>query len=265
MKKLLALLLLLSFSASAAPFGSSLLLSSGPSYVPNAWSFWNSGSGINYVQLPFGVSLPSGYTGAFSLWVKFDGGDGVYNTLIGDDNASDNALIVIRSAANILTVDVTDPLSGSQFAIVASTTLTGTGWHNILASWNTDAPAHSKTGQLYIDGINTSPTFDDTASAFQVNYSYLREESLPTFLRNEQISMSEVWIAPNQYLDFSQAGSRSLFYSGGSPVSLGSAGQIPTGTSPWTYLKNPAASVGTNSGTGGNASTVGIISSVVGP
>jgi hypothetical protein len=59
--------------------------------------------------------------------------------------------------------------------------------------------------------------------------------------------MCELYLNTTQYLN-----DPTNFASGGKPISLGSNGELPTGTAPIVYLRSPYTSFNTNSGTGGN-------------
>ena len=77
-------------------------------------------------------------------------------------------------------------------------------------------------------------------------------------------SLAEVYFNIKESSYFNPSGITS-FRSGGKPVSLGASGATPTGNSPDVYLKNAAASFGTNSGTGGNLTVTGSLSDVTPP
>ena len=72
-----------------------------------------------------------------------------------------------------------------------------------------------------------------------------------------KMGLSEIWF-DTTFFDLSMSANRLKFIDvNGYPVNLGSDGSTPTGSQPILYLKNPAASVGTNSGSGGNLTANG--------
>jgi hypothetical protein len=70
--------------------------------------------------------------------------------------------------------------------------------------------------------------------------------------------ISDVWIAPGQFVDFSQQSIRRKFIdANGKPVFLGANGELPTGTSPSIFLSGDASSTGfvKNKGSAGDVLT----------
>lgn len=227
-------------------------------FVPNGLNFYNGGSGNNYLTTTSLSGVPNGPTGSISIWARFDGGDGV-PLAMKESAASGIKVLLTRSPDNNISLQVNDSTGTKHFtAIGTTTTATGTGWHNILVSWDTNHTAGNKIANLYVDSISTSPSLTDASASFTVGYA----EEICAFPRdnlNVQISLAEIWYAPNQFIDFSVSGNRALFYNAGNAVDLGSDGSTPTGLAPAVYIHNPAATAGINLGTGGNFTTVGVI------
>lgn len=218
------------------------------------YNFFNGGVGNSYLSSSSLSGVSDGFTGSMSLWVKVQ------------TNAT-NALFLTNGGAAIeiflnnigrMFMELSD---GSSFLASqqTSTPVTINAWNNFLISWNTNHTAGNKVLNIYMNGANVNTGTVDSSGAFQTTYA-----SVPTVVPSvgtsaNEIDMAQIWFAPNQFIDFSNPANVALFYNSGLPVSLGSNGQIPTGTAPAVYLKNPAASAGTNSGTGGNFTINGTI------
>lgn len=224
----------------------------GASFTPNGLNFYNGGSGNNYLIKSSLTGVSNSPLGSLSMWVRFDGGGGTlmmpFNT--GSVNflqrpASNRIVMALQNGTPFLEIDSPPGLA------------TDTSWHHILCSWDTNHAAGAKLGNLYFDDVNVGSN-TDISSAFTVDYT-TASTYMPDNSQNDQISMSEIWFAPGQYIDFTNAANRARFSSGSSPISLGSDGSLPTGTAPAVYLHNAAATAGTNSGTGGNFTVQGTI------
>lgn len=72
-------------------------------------------------------------------------------------------------------------------------------------------------------------------------------------------AVTEMWIAPGQYIDWSSGANREKFHKADltgtlyAPVNLGSRGQAPTGTRPQYYFTGPPSKFPINRGVGGAA------------
>jgi hypothetical protein len=130
-------------------------------------------------------------------------------------------------------------------------------WHHCIASWDLS----SATFQMYIDDVSDATVVTNLNN----NISYTGGSGLwPTVggagTGDYTGSLSELWF-DTTHIDLSNSANRAKFIgSDGFPVNLGSNGSTPTGTSPIIYLKNTAATFGTNSGTGGDFTASGSLS-----
>jgi alpha-tubulin suppressor-like RCC1 family protein len=205
-----------------------------------------------------GVSNSS--TGIMSFWFK----PASINTeqwFLSSYISSAAHFTVFYDSGNRFNIDVGS--SGSdQCRIATNSTYTNTSkWYHVLISWDFNFSAGSRNVKFYIDGtLATNTIITDTGSAISVPYTSLNAWKFgaydaSTFLLNGNVS--EVYFAPGQTLDFSNINNVRKFYSAtGKPVYLGPTGSVPTGTQPAVYFKSPAASFGTNSGSGGTPFTV---------
>ena len=192
-------------------------------------------------------------TGALSLWLNMQDGDGVEQVIFTTTNGrftlrrlSTNLLqLVGRNAANTVIMS----------ASTSGTVLADTGWRHVLMSWDLAAAAI----QIYVDNVsvasiatNTNDTIDYTDTDFAVGALVAGTSKLTGIL-------AELWLN-NSFIDFSVEASRREFLSAhGRPVALGATGQIPTGSVPILYLANPIASWQTNLGTGGGLTENGAL------
>lgn len=200
--------------------------------------------------------------GLLSVWVRLDGGDNTTQRIvwIGDGNAR---CALSRDNNNLFRMDIYNLARTTQFSFTTVGTYTsGASWIHVLAAWDTNAGAGSKIGRLYINGISDVTVTNDAAAAFNVGYTTTDCFIGANGAGNELFNgcMSEAYCAPGQFLDITDAGKRLLFRtSSGKPANLASTGTAPTGTAPLLYLRNPAALLNTNNGTGGNFTVFGTL------
>jgi hypothetical protein len=238
----------------------------GGSFLANGISYYNGGSGNNYLSTAGLSGASNSYTGSMSLWVKW-GSDGVDYGIAGFRG---RGIQIIRTVSNDLQVYLWNN-AGGQVLELASSSGQATGanvWHNILASWSTNFSAGNKIGRLYLDGVNINDSQADGGAASQIAWSGVTEY-LPSFSSpyntNQNLALSEIWLSTASYIDFSNSANRALFYNSGHPVDLGSNGSTPTGSSPDVFLNQPSALAGNNQGTGGNFTIHGTLTDVTPP
>lgn len=231
-----------------------------PAYIANAVDF----DGTNdYLKRGAGFTgAADSSTGIISAWVRLDA-DTVSDAVI--LRSQGGKIRLNRRAGSVdpfLQLYLESTTGGLSLSAATSNYFSPSGWINILASWDTNFSAGNKLLHIYINNVSDIATKFDTDAAFNVDYTETdwgvgANPNGNNLLWNG--CMSEVYFAPGQYLDFSNSANRAKFISGGKPVDLGSDGSLPTGTAPILYLKNPAASFGTNSGTGGNMTITGTL------
>lgn len=121
---------------------------------------------------------------------------------------------------------------------------------------------------VYVDGVAPSVTWttyvNDNIDFTLADWGFSqRPDNLSG--RGIEWRYADFWFAPGQYVDLSVAANRDKFRTesqittgfSGRPADLGSGGATPTGTQPLVFFRSAAASVGTNSGTGGNFTATG--------
>lgn len=197
--------------------------------------------------------------GILSLWFRCDGGDGTTQWLFRNFGGTCS---FYKDTSNKINVYVANSSGTRSLSLKTSASYTSSAtWHHLLASWDTNFGAGSKLKNLYIDNISDLGSSTDASLAFNVYYTDtnwgVADDAGAGQLFNG--CLSEIYFAPGQYLDFSNSANRSKFRDSvtGRPISLGADGSLPTGISPIVYFNSPAASFGTNSGTGGNFTATG--------
>lgn len=236
----------------------------GAAFAPNGLNFYNGGAGNNYLISTMLTSVVDSALGSISIWVRIDAASGTDAWIKGTN--SNQKFIVFRNGSDNSLIFSVFSSGGLQYFVQSNANaITDNAWHHILASWDTNhTPAAAKLGTFYLDEVSIKVSVVADDPAFSVNYT----GENPTFPRsdsNARIALSEIWYAPGQYVDFTNATNRNKFSAGGHPISLGTDGSTPTGVAPAVYLHNVAATAGTNSGTGGNFTAQGTITDTATP
>jgi hypothetical protein len=185
-----------------------------------------------------------------SLWFRKDGNDGVASYMAND---SGGRIQIAFTGGNNIRVAGSNAAGGNILDIRSAASFTASAtWHHLFA---TADMANAANRAVYVDGVSdiSAVTYTDDTIDWTVADHSIGAEVGGTGSYNG--CLAEVWIT-NAYLDV--ATNLTKFRSaGGAPVNLGADGSIPTGSPPLVYLKNPAASYATNSGSGGNISKKG--------
>lgn len=193
------------------------------------------------------TGIADGKQGIMSFWFRMDGDDGALQFVI---NAS-GGWGAYRDTDNKMKVYCAKP-GASLLAISSTGTYTASAtWHHLMASWDLALT----TSHLYIDGADVQSVVtrtNDTIDYTRTNH-YVGSGGAANWFNG---CLAQVYVHTAAYLDLSQAGNRAKFYNSG-PVDLGATGTLPTGSQPVLYLNDPAASFGTNSGSGGNLTVNG--------
>ncbi len=196
----------------------------------------------------------------FSVWAKFNGGDGVIQTFV--RNAVSNLIItkgsinqIVVVANNVSSVQILRIESGASQVIIADG-----NYHHILCSVDLGTPSSAR---LFIDDVESSniTTFTDDTIDFTAGEHAI---GATTGTGNKMnASLSELYVNFGESLALVLDNRRKFITGGGKPVDLGSDGRLPTGTSPIIYAPDGDAS--NNKGTGGDFTTTGALDRVPGP
>jgi hypothetical protein len=199
-------------------------------------------------------------SGMLSVWVRFDGGEGVGGRIFGSATTVGGLttqFFLNRSASNSITIAAYNSAVSQILRLDSTNTFSDSAtWHHILTSFDL---ATGGARSLYIDDIDvvTETTFiNDTIDYTVADWA---TGATPGGTIKTNGCLAELYFAPGQYLDFSLVSNRRKFISAsGKPVHLGATGALPTGTAPIVYLQVPngggAGDFTINLGTGGDFS-----------
>lgn len=161
----------------------------------------------------------------------------------------------IRMTGNGVQIDGIGSTGGSSVKMVSVLdVLKAHGLIHILASC--DLSANPVEKHFYVNGVENN----DAALFTSVQGEVVKFSGASTVYGN-QLNLSTpfnapvggFWLNPGTFFDFSVQANREKFIGSDSlPVDLGTNGETPTGTSPLIFINNPAPSVQTNLGTGGD-------------
>lgn len=230
------------------------IAASGGGFSANATTF--AGDGQAYLQNTASFGGADGNTGIFSVWVK-PNASGTIERII---YSTAGHVRMARVSDNTVEIVLTDSAGTTLIHANSTGTITADGnWHHVIASWDR---ATDNNITFAVDGTTgtTITTFLSTAEdPDPIDYElFLWNIGGLGGTDDMNGCLSEVYIAPNQFIDLTvQANREKWRSSGGSPVDLGSDGSTPTGTAPRGYFKNEFSTFTTNSGTGGNFSKEG--------
>lgn len=234
--------------------GMTPIVAAADSYYARAVVFDGTNDYLNRAAL---TGVADGTSGTVSMWLRFTGKDD-QNQFIFDQGAlfrfsreqSDAVTVAYRRKLSI-TLQASGPSIRINYR--SGMALELNNWYSILISWNT-----ASSIEVYINDVLDTPALL-TVVAGNINYDlpiYVGSTTVPA--NQMQADAAEIWMDLTTKIDFAVEANRRLFIDpGGKPVFLGENGELPTGSSPDVYLKGPAASWGTNYGTGGNFTVVG--------
>lgn len=201
----------------------------------------------DYLSKTTDIAASDYSSGIFSAWVRCDGAGGHYIKGQNSANTVDSMAIGSNAGAELLRVILRDSSGTVLKHFYSSPYVQSPQWRHVIASWNTT------TVQLYVDDVSdlVSTVTNSSGNVCYVS-RYTGIAATPIGSAKHNGAISELYFAPNQYLDLSVQANREKFILNGAPVDLGADGSLPTGTAPAIYLPNRAALVGTNAGSGGN-------------
>ena len=204
-------------------------------------------------------------SGILSVWIRLDGGDGATLRILGSSVSAGTAADRWRSSrlSTNKFIIVGNNAAGTVILQMLSTTsyTAGATWLHLLTSWNLAATV----GHLYVNGVEDQAaggTFTDDTLDYSVGDWGVGGDSNAGSKMNG--CMTELYFAPGQFLDFSDAANRAKFRTTtGVPMYLGADGSLPTGTAPLVYQRVAAGAAvttfATNIGTGGDFSITGTL------
>lgn len=197
--------------------------------------------------------LIDGKAGTLSYWVKFNGDDGVEQSITENDGAFFNSRKLVDN-----TIKVQGFNGGEILLLPSNSTFTvASGWVHVLASWD----LANGLGHLYIDNVSdlgTPVLTDDTIDYARADW-LVGVNSALTFDLNAD--MADLWFDDN-FIDITDDAERAKFINATTllPVDLGDDGQLPTGTTPILSLnKSTTGGWEDNRGSGGGMTVTGAL------
>ena len=190
--------------------------------------------------------------GIFSAWIRLDGGDASQLQIYW---ATGSTISIGRVAGNTFNISLQSS-GGSALAFATANTYTASAtWLHLLASWDCNFSAGNKLSHLYINDVSDKAAPTDGNAAFAVDYT-VADHQIGTQNAGSAFfngCLAELYFAPGQYLDFSNAANRRKFITADlRPEELGDTGANPTGTAPKVYQFRQSKAIGANAGTGGD-------------
>lgn len=228
-----------------------------------------------YVEDPDYLANQESFTGIFSCWFNYSATSSDANSMLNFESITGtHDFQQIGFASGAPRILLRDQLKNTILDVTADTASNNGAWNHILISWDLNVgSAYATEFHMYMNGVDVKPVSASTFST-GTEVEWGSGNSFTTLYRmgvidNTGLSASiqhAIWyLAIDQYLDFSVAANVAKFISGGEPVVLGIDGSRPTGTAPDFYFDDPVATIMTNRGTGGDASTLSTLVDVTGP
>ena len=235
-------------------------------YEVNAGADFISG-GIDYMRATSGMGISDGYVGTFSCWIKRSSTATsqapVWLTV--DSGGWDEFQIRESEFVDVLQLYIQG--NGATDYIIFQTDEGVLGrddtWHHLLLSWNTNFAADSKICHMYVDDAEVYSAASDDFGAMTLPYGENDWGVSNTIVRTSSAyidgGVSHMWF-DDSFIDLSvKANRRKFITSTHRPVNLGSIGELPTGSQPVIYLRGTGTGFTVNSGSGGNFTATGTL------
>ena len=208
------------------------------------------------------VNVRDSKKGIISMWVDFTGGNGVNQDLwvVRNNSTDGNSLTLRRESNNTFSFRVGTGDATTYGSISSSQTITSSsGLTHLAVAWDLSI---SKM-QMYVNGISTSssPGAFTNANVDIANSPFhgIGGGQFNPISPNLQARVGQVYVNYGEFLDLSVSTNLNKFYNNGTPISLGSSGEVPTGNIP-TFLLD-GINITKNHGGGGDLDvTVGSFS-----
>lgn len=232
-------------------------------YPANAAQF--DGSTTYLAHSDFGITSNS--RGILSFWYKPTGGTQSSLMFFTNKGTLQGSVGCQLDASGALRVFLTDNGNTSTTVFLAfksnnSIFTVDNIYKHILISWDTNFSAGNKLYNLYVNGLNVATSITDASAAFNVDLQQVAWWTGANHDTNQKITgaLSELYFSVGTYMDFSILANRRKFItSSNRPAILGSNGSLPTGSQPLIYFKGSGTGFNVNSGTGGDFTTLGTL------
>jgi hypothetical protein len=136
---------------------------------------------------------------------------------------------------------------------------------NVIVAWNTNFSSGNKLGNIIVNGVNDTVVTSDAFGAWSLDYTSVnrwRAFNVPNTIVSTPGSgaLSQIYCYPNQYLALTNLANCRKFISGTNrPQFLGLNGAAPLSSQPLVFLNGVGAAFNVNSGSGGNFTTTGTL------
>lgn len=208
-------------------------------------------------------------TGIFSAWVRFDeyaeDNREIFKStqfIEGAFAAEISASYFSDSGENAWTFSIVTPTGKYAGATAYVNLIPPTNWAHMLVTWDLSLVGgvdEEKSIRIFIDG-------EELASGLEVYDAPYDNIDWNTWVWDTEIGTSihgglaEIYFAPSAWLDLDVSANVEKFRSvAGKPVSLGTTGELPTGSIPHLYLTGPVAAELINKATGSTFYMLGIV------
>jgi hypothetical protein len=253
-------LLCLALSAEAQDiFPGPIMRTIGSAYTANTAVFDGSDDYMTIISSgPTG--LANGKQVTFSTWVKFSADNSFEAIAVFASSVGATRFAVFRNNSNQFYIYGQSAVPADVLYLVGTTSVTiSSGWVHLYICVDLADTAKRK---MYINGVAetlTVNTYSDVALGLvgaSFKYRIGADGVVANLLSG---AVTELWF-DDSYLD-----DTTKFASGGKPISLGSDGSLPTGSSPVFYLKGSGDGFNVNSGTGGDFTLTGSLGTTTPP
>jgi hypothetical protein len=223
----------------------------GGGFTPETADF--DGASFGFRSAAF-TGLPDSGLFTLSVWLRPDDGDGSKRYILGvyGSDGSDLRFLLYRNTGNKIEIEGYDSAGSQLLGAVSNTSLNvASGWTHVLITF--DLSDNAKR-HIYFDGTEDASVTWSPYSSGNIDFAATSPfctvgvDAIGFFPFNG--AMSEFW-ADNVYLN-----DPTKFISGGAPISLGSTGQTPNGSSPAVYYSRSGSGNSWATDSSGNSNTL---------
>jgi len=223
------------------------------SFTANTAVFDGTNDWASKTGVPSGISA-DGKLSTFSCWLKLTNKDKLqYIYVLGINGSTSNRYSFWITSGNLIQIVGRNSANNIQLNVTGQTALTTGQWYHIYACFNM---ANTALRKIYIDGaaeILTVTTYNNADIDFNGgDRMRIGADTQTTPANKLDAALAELWF------DVSYLDDPTKFAAAGKPISLGTTGELPTGTAPVCYhsLNGSGDSWATDSSGRGNTLTV---------
>jgi hypothetical protein len=224
-----------------------------PSFVAQG-ALFDSSSNLSSTTL----NVPTSNQGLVSIWFRQAGTWGASRTLFSLQQGANIVLSATSASSGRMTFRLDNDTATDTF-LTPTSTFVGDTWYHVLWAWD----LANDRFQIYVNdvAINTAAYPITTATSLNIAASNITRIGIAATVSNASRwngDIGHLWMDLESTLDLTVQANREKFALAGDPISVGSNGQTPTGSTPqWYYDGDPPA--WSNLGTAGQANLTGAI------